>query len=104
MTAAGAVGIGVGTGLAFSAKSTFDQSNENGHCNANGCDPTGLGLRSAAVNRGDIATAVWIPGAVVAAAGIVVWVTAPSSKRTTGSSPAPEVGLGPGSVTLRGRF
>lgn len=97
LTAAGAVGLGVGTAFGISAKSTFDQANANGHCNAMGqCDPTGLSLRSDAVNKGTVATWVFIPGAVVAAAGVVVWVTAPKS--------APQVGVGPGGFALRGAF
>jgi hypothetical protein len=99
LTAAGAVGIGVGTAVGIMAKSSFDQANANGHCNAAGaCDPTGLGLRADAVSKGNTATYVFIPSAVVAAAGIVVWITAPSSRSTT------TVGVGPGSVALRCTF
>jgi hypothetical protein len=100
-TFVGAAGLGAGTGLGVSAKSTFNQSNQAGaaYCNAAGmCGPTGLGLRSDAVSKGNAATGVFVSGAVVAAAGIVMWITAPSAKS------APQVGVGPGGVALRGAF
>jgi hypothetical protein len=104
-TVVGAVGLGAGTAVGITAKSSFDQSNQGGHCNAAGaCDPTGLSLRSDAVNKGNIATGVFVAGAVLAAGGVVLWVTAPSARSTTGAWQAPRVGVGPGSVALGGSF
>jgi hypothetical protein len=42
---------------------------------------------------------VFVAGAVLAAGGIVVWATAPSR-----SAKAPQIGLGPTSVALRGAW
>jgi hypothetical protein len=97
-TVVGAAGLGAGIGVGFMAKSSFDQSNQNGLCNSAGvCKPMGLTLRSDALSKGNIATGVFVAGAVLAAGGIVLWVTAPSAKSAT-------VGVGPGSVALRGAF
>lgn len=97
--AVGAVGLGVGTAFGFMAKSTFDASNTSGNCDkkTNRCNDTGLEQRAGAVKRGNIGTGVFIAGAVLAAGGIVLWATAPSAK-------APAVGVGPGSVAVRGAF
>ncbi len=100
LTAVGAVGLGLGTALGLMAKSTFDDSAS--HCDATGhCDPTGIEQRSSAVGKGNVATGVFVAGAVLAAGGVVLWITAPSRKPA-----AAPVGLsfGPGSATLLGSF
>ena len=99
MTAVGAVGLGVGTALGFMAKSTFGDSAS--HCDATGhCDPTGTEQRSSAVGKGNVATGVFVAGAVVAAGGLVLWITAPSHKAAAPVG----VSLGPGSAALLGSF
>ncbi len=103
MTAVGAVGLGLGTALGFLAKSTFDDSAS--HCDKKSlCDPTGIAQRSSAVGKGNVATGVFVAGAVVAAGGVVLWITAPLHK-AAGSAAAP-VGLsiGPGTAALLGAF
>jgi hypothetical protein len=109
LTAAGVAGVAAGTAVGILAKAKFTQSNQGGHCDAttNVCDPTGLGLRSSAVSEGNVATFVFIPSAVIAAAGIVVWITAPSHPPPVGSAPrlpTPQIGLGPAGVSLRGAW
>jgi hypothetical protein len=105
---AGAVGVGAGTALAFMAKSKFDESNDTGHCNAEGqCDSTGLALRDDAVAQGNIATAVFVAGAALAVGGAILWLSAPPSDERALTDPAPArlaVGVGPGGVALRGAF
>jgi len=106
-TAVGAVGLGVGTAFGFLAKSEFDTSNQaNCDKSTNIChNQAGLDQRSDAVNKGNIGTGVFIAGAVVAATGIVVWITAPSSHATkAGAAPRPAIGLGPTGVSLRGAW
>lgn len=105
---AGVAALGGGIALGFVAKGTFDDSNK-GHCDAksNVCDGEGSKMRLAAVDQGNIGTALGIAGAVVGAAGIVLWIAAPS-----GPAPAAKaarlsgvkVGVGAGSVEIRGRF
>jgi hypothetical protein len=43
--AVGVVGIGVGAAFGLKAKSSNNQSNADGHCDASGCDATGISLR-----------------------------------------------------------
>ncbi|WP_437685438.1 hypothetical protein [Sorangium sp. So ce176] len=111
----GVVGLGVGTALGFMAKSTFDEATEGGHCNAAGecVDQRGLDLRDDAVMKGNIGTAVFIAGAVLAAGGAILWITAPSAppagtaaaRGPTGGAPwSARVGVGPGSVWIEGKL
>jgi hypothetical protein len=90
--------MGLGVAFGFMAKSAFDDTNTNGHCDkaTNKCDGTGLDQRSSAVTKGNIGTGVFIGGAVLAAGGIVLWITAPKA-------PA-RVGLTPNGVAVRGAF
>jgi hypothetical protein len=111
LTAAGVAGVAAGTALGVLAKSKLNQTNQGGGCDAttNTCNPMGLGERASAVSEGNVATYVFIPGAVVAAAGIVVWITTPSSTFhadviPAASAPAPQIGLGPAGVSLRGAW
>jgi hypothetical protein len=109
-TVVGAGGLGTGVAFGFLAKSAFNQSNQ-GNCSAttNVCtNATGLSQRSDAVNKGNIGTGVFVAGAVVAAAGIVIWITAPSSHVAAGTGAAtpprirlPQLGLGPTGASLR---
>lgn len=104
----GAVGMGVGTALGFMARSTFSKANADGHCDDAGrCDDIGLGLRDDAVLQGNIGTGVFIAGAVLAAGGAILWITAPSSPEraaTTSARPAARVSVGVGSLQLEGNF
>ncbi|XYH93439.1 hypothetical protein ACMHYB_37060 [Sorangium sp. So ce1128] len=113
----GVVGLGVSTALGFMARSTFDEATEGGHCDkAGNCfDQTGLDLRDEAVRTGNIGTVVFIAGAVLAAGGAILWITAPSAppagaasargRGLTGGAPwSARVGLGPGSVWLEGKL
>lgn len=117
-TVVGAVGAGVGVALGFMAKGKFDESNQS-NCDAatDVCNPTGLQMRSDAVSLGNIATGVLVAGAVIGAAGIVLWITAPSAPAKSGALVLPrgadagrgafssvQAGVTPGGVVLRGRF
>jgi hypothetical protein len=67
----GAVGVGVGGGLALAAKSRFDAAeNESGGQQYNDS--------ARAVSMGDAATVVMSVGAVLILGGLVLWLTAPS--------------------------
>jgi hypothetical protein len=95
LTVVGVGAVAGGVGLGFVAKSGFDASNQSNCSKAtNQCNAAGLSERSSAVAKGNAGTGLFVGGAVLAAAGIVVWVTAPRSK-------APAVGLGPSGVAVR---
>lgn len=101
VTALGAAGLGVGVGFGFMAKSAFDASNEaGGGCDkaSNHCTPAGMDKRSDALQKGNIGTGAFVAGAVLAAGGIVLWATAPSSKSTT------KVGVSPNGLVVKGSF
>jgi serine/threonine-protein kinase len=117
-TVVGAGGLAGGVALGFVAKSSFNASNSGTPPNcdsSNKCNTAGLGQRSTAVSQGNIGTGLFIGGAVVAAAGIVLWIAAPSSQPArTGTTPSlrtarerfatPQIGLGPTGVSLRGAW
>jgi hypothetical protein len=77
---AGIAGVGVGTFFAFSAKSTYDDSNENGRCIENVCGPEGLRMRDDAESKALVATIAMGVGAVAVVAGAVLFFTAPRSR------------------------
>jgi len=79
MTGAGVVGAAVGGVLALSAKSQYNTAeNESGAARHNDS--------VSAVNTGNVASVVLCVGAGVAAGGLVVWVTAPSTTTTVGTN------------------
>jgi hypothetical protein len=75
----GVVGLGVGAGLGFVAKS----SDNTAEAETGSARYTDSGN---AVSQGNVATGVFVAGAVAAAAGVVVWLTAPSAKVTVGTN------------------
>lgn len=102
--AVGVVGLGVGTVLGVLAISKNSSAND-GHCGAafggtNNCDPTGLSLRSDAVNFGNASTVSFIAGGVLVAGGAALWLFAPRSSVQAGAT----VGNGGAGVTVRGSF
>jgi serine/threonine-protein kinase len=119
----GVAGLGVGAAFGFLAKSQFNASNADGHCDAEGfCDSTGLDLRDDAVTKGNIGTAVFVAGAVLTVGGAVLWLTAPSSPRvpaapglkaaglysrsaaSMGASPSVGAGVTPGGLVIKGKY
>jgi hypothetical protein len=74
----GVVGVGVGIGIALDAKSK-DVSAAGEKSPAQESDSRN------AVNEGNVGTVVLVAGAVVAAAGVVLWLTAPSAKVAVGT-------------------
>ncbi|XXT25351.1 hypothetical protein WME94_27865 [Sorangium sp. So ce429] len=95
---AGVVTVGVGTALAFAAKSRFDES--SAFCNGDRCDRRGMDIRGGAVARANVATVVFGVGLAAIAGGGVLWLTAKSP--ATGAS----IGLAPavGGALVRGSF
>ncbi len=89
LVGAGAVGLGVGGGVGVQAKSRFDTASAEAGDLRN--------TDSAhAVREGNIATGMMITGGVLAATGLVIWLTAPSA--------APQVGTNGTSVFVRESF
>jgi hypothetical protein len=106
-TALGVVGLGlVVVGSVFGAKASSDWSNaKTNHCGGTTvCDATGVSLAGDAKSEALISSVTLIPGAVAAAAGIVVFVTAPKAKAapTTGLVFAPTPLPGGGALVFKG--
>jgi len=96
----GVVGVGVGAGFGLASKSKHDEAAKS--CDATTCgDPAGNDASAAAIRDGNLATLFMIVGGVGLAAGATLWLTAPKS---TGSEPSAQLGLGVGTVRLRGVF
>jgi hypothetical protein len=96
---AGVVGMGVGTGIALDAKSKDNRAaNETGTAQKNDS--------VSAVNEGNVATVVLVVGAAMAAAGVVLWLTAPSATTGGPAESATNLALATDGreVILRGTF
>jgi serine/threonine-protein kinase len=105
----GLVLAGVGAVLAFSANATYDATNS--HCNSNNmCDAQGISDRDAAKQRGTIATGALVAGGLAFAAGVTLWLTAPSPRADNAQAPRLRVsaaalpGANEGSVVLMGNW
>lgn len=106
VTGAGVVGLGAGAVLGFSAKSRYDESNQNGHCAASGCDDVGLRARHDAFGMAGVSTGLVVAGAVLAAGGLTLYLVDRAHSAPAGAAltvvPLPgRAGLG---ATLRGEF
>ncbi|WP_437669931.1 hypothetical protein [Sorangium sp. So ce131] len=95
---AGVVAVGVGTALAFAAKSTFDESRP--FCNGDRCNQRGMDLRDSAVARANVATVVFGVGLAAIAGGGVLWLTAKSPAQGASIGLVPTVG----GALVRGSF
>jgi hypothetical protein len=98
----GVVGLGIGTAfgiMALSKKSDAQSACPSAQC-ANQADANKW---SDAASTGNVSTAGFIVGAAGVAGGVVLWLTA---KRASESAPAPsaQVGLGMGTIQVRGQW
>jgi hypothetical protein len=96
----GVAGIATGVGLGFQANSQYDAALKD-YCmgNRNDCDPVGDDKLRDAGKRADLGTVVGIAGGVLAAVGVIVYVTAPLDVVA-----APIVGDRTAGLSLSGRF
>ena len=101
--AAGVVALGVGS--VFGIVSMSKKGDADKHCDANNvCDDEGLGLRRNAISAGSLSSIGFVAGGVLAAAGVVLWFTAPPRAAKSGATapPAPRAGIAPrwGGITF----
>ncbi len=104
---AGVVGLGVGGFFGLKTQSTWRDAQS--HCTSNlECEAEGVTLAEQARSSGNIATIAVIAGGVLAAGGAVLFFTAPSRPKASASSGLGakplRVGVGPGSLLLKGEF
>lgn len=101
----GVVGIGVGSYLGLSAKSDYDDAKRA--CVGNGCYDAEYDRIESARSQGTAATVVFIAGGALLATGTVLFFVAPSgsAEQSAASTIRVEtVGLGPGSLLVKGSF
>jgi serine/threonine-protein kinase len=96
----GLVAMGIGGIVGLSAKSSWSNAKTD-HCGTGICDEEGKRLTDDAHSLGNKATIVVGIGAALAVGGVVLWLTAPSGEKKPGVT---HVGVGPGSISIGGRF
>jgi tetratricopeptide (TPR) repeat protein len=95
------IGAGIATGLY--AKARYDDSLH--HCDAAGCDSTGLDVQRSAVTQGNVATALVGLGALCAGAGVYLWIVGGEKATRRGSAPVQvRASVSPTGAALRGTF
>jgi serine/threonine-protein kinase len=102
---AGLVALGVGSFLALSAKSNYDEAKKS--CVGNGCPAAPYEKIESARSQGSVATVVFIVGGAALATGAVLFFVAPSgsSERPAASGVRIErLGVGAGSLLVKGSF
>jgi hypothetical protein len=93
----GVVGIALGTVFGLKAKSKNDLAKQ--HCAGSSCtDQDGVTFSNEAANAGNLSTVAFIVGAVGVAGGAALWLSAPSA------APTAQVGLGFGTIEMRGQW
>jgi hypothetical protein len=75
LTAVGAAGIGAGIGLGVAAKGKHGDA--DAYCQEQFCTPEGIAIRDDARALGNIATGVFVAGAAVGVAGVLMWILGP---------------------------
>jgi hypothetical protein len=97
---AGGVGVvGLGVGTAFGLVTMSKKSDAQKACPNLCADPNGVSLWSDAKSAGNVSTVAFIVGGVALAGGAALWFTAKPESR---SGPSAQVGVGPGSLQLKG--
>jgi hypothetical protein len=96
----GGIGIGLSVAGGLLLKIVFNNTNVPAGCVNNVCTTDGINARNSIRVAGDVATGVFIGGAALFAGGIVLHLTAPSSKEPVRAT----VAAGPGGVALRGSW
>ncbi len=103
MGGAGIVGLGVGGAIALGAKGKYNDSLSHCPNDKNLCDSQGVDLRSQARNGGNLATIVGGIGAAALVAGVVLFVSAPSSEKRP-IAVIPSAGPGTAGLVLVGSY
>ena len=103
VAAAGVVGLGLGTILAVSAKSTYNDSlSKCEPSNPGLCTSAGVTERGNARAAGDAASVAFAIGGAALAAGAVIWILAPRSSAIRSPSASVFVAPSPGGAVIRG--
>jgi hypothetical protein len=101
---AGGVGLAIGgvTGaIALGKRGSIDDSK---NCEGDRCAPSEQGLVDSYNSMRTISTIGFIAGGVLAATGVVLLVTAPSSTSSVGDAPSAALWVSPNAAGVSGRF
>ncbi len=98
VAAVGVVGLGLGAYFGLAAGSSWDDAKAGCQDYPFDCSQAALDSESSATSQARVSTIAFIAGGVAVAAGAVLWLTAGSGREKTA------VGLGPGSVVVKGSF
>ena len=98
----GVAGLALGGALGLLASSRYHDA-KNTNCPTGACNAQGKADTDGARSTANVGTAFFVVGAVGLVGGAVLWFTAPgASAKSNGVSP--EVGIGAGMLTMRGKF
>ena len=98
----GVVALGVGTVFGLRASSKWGERND--HCTAAGCDAQAVNAYKDAKSAALLADIGLAVGVVAIGAGVVLFVTAPSSEKTTAVHVVPSVSTNAGGLSVLGSF
>lgn len=103
---AGVIALGVGGYFGLKTSSTWKSAQERCTTGNSGleCDAEGVDLGQQAKSSGNIATIAFVAGGALLLGGAVLFFTAPSDGKSGKLAMPVRVGVGPGSVLLRGSF
>ena len=96
-----AVGVGIGVTFGLAAKSRNDASNQDGHCDATGCDAYGAERREASLDAARIATWSFAAAGALGATSLILYFKA---ENTASTQLTTSVVDGSPRVSLRGSF
>jgi hypothetical protein len=99
----GVVALGGGTFFGIKALKKNADSNSNGHCTGDFCDPEGMKLRTDAVNAGNLSTGLIVVGGLLVGGGIALLVLG-GSKDQKAAKLVPSVGQNAASLSMQGVF
>lgn len=94
IAAGGVALVAIGVGAAFGLKAGSEWSDAKGSCPSNACDANGYSGWESARSSATLSTVFFTTGAIAAAAGIVLWLTAPSADSSAVSATLPKVRWG----------
>ena len=106
LAGAGGVALVAGTTFGLWARSQWSDARDAGCSDAGACPPGAASTAESARLKADIATGCFIGGLALAAAGTIVYLTAPSAKPSDETRPQVTPAVGPNAlgVVVRGRF
>ncbi|MDI3290766.1 hypothetical protein [Polyangium sp. 15x6] len=101
---AGLLTMGASLGVGLMARARFDEAAS--FCDATYCDREGVAIRKDAKDLAGVGTAIFVPGAVLTAAGTALFIVSLATRGPSDAAPKASATLtfGPGGIFARGSF